>query len=87
MPRVVVVTRFRTLTAQWAYLPTIGQNLQPFTGNGDVFIWVKNSRVGKKPLKQTKIFSTIYIGQLCLYDIACQLYNLLCITIFYHRLE
>ena len=24
----------------------IGQNLQPFTGNGDVSIWVKHSQVG-----------------------------------------
>ena len=29
-------------------MPSIGQNLQPFTGNGDVFIWVKNSRVWRK---------------------------------------
>ena len=32
----------------------IGQNLQPFTGNGNASIWVKNSRVGRKtPNKQT----------------------------------
>ena len=30
------------------------KNLQPFTGNGDVSIWVKNSRVGRwTPNKQT----------------------------------
>ena len=29
-------------------MPSIDQNLQPFTGNGDVSIWVKNSRVGQK---------------------------------------
>ena len=28
------------------------QNLQPFTGNGDVSVWVKNSRVGRKPLSK-----------------------------------
>ena len=27
-------------------MSSISQNLQPFTGNGDVSIWVKNSRVG-----------------------------------------
>ena len=33
---------------------TVGQNLQPFTSNGDIFIWGKNSRVGRKtPNKQT----------------------------------
>ena len=33
---------------------SIGQNLQPFTSNGDVSIWVKNSRVKRKtPNKQT----------------------------------
>ena len=32
----------------------IAQNLKPFTGNGDVSKWVKNSRVGwKTPNKQT----------------------------------
>ena len=31
------------------------KNLQPFAGNGDVSIWVNNSRLGwKKPQKQTK---------------------------------
>ena len=29
-------------------MPSKGQNLQPFTGNGDVSILVKNSRVGQK---------------------------------------
>ena len=36
MPRVTVaVVRLRTLTAQ---VPSIGQNLKPLTGNGDVSI-------------------------------------------------
>ena len=30
------------------------QNLQPFTGNGDVSIWVKNSRVGRKTRNKNK---------------------------------
>ena len=35
-------------------MPSIGQNLQPFTGNDDVYI-VKISLVGRKPPnKQTK---------------------------------
>ena len=34
------------LTAQSRpWVPSIGQNLQPFTDNGDVSIWVKNARV------------------------------------------
>ena len=28
-------------------MPSIGKNLQPFTGNGDFSIRVKNSRVGR----------------------------------------
>ena len=36
----------RCLTAQWQRVPSIGQNLKPFTGNGDVYIRVKNSRMG-----------------------------------------
>ena len=35
MPRVTGVARERTLTAQW---PSLSQNLQPFTGYGDVSI-------------------------------------------------
>ena len=64
----------RTLTAQWPWVPGIGQNLQPFTGNGDVSIWVKNSRVGREtPNKQFKtnrnslglIWPLIFIFVLC----------------------
>lgn len=29
-------------------VPSIGQNLKPLSGNGDVLIWVKNSHVGVK---------------------------------------
>ena len=37
-------------------MPSIGQNLQPFIGNGDVSVWVKNSPVGRKNTnKQIKI--------------------------------
>ena len=38
----------RTLIAQCSSVPSTGQNLQLFTCNGDVSIWVKNSRVGRK---------------------------------------
>ena len=49
MPPVTVHTG-----AQWPWVPSIDQNLQPITGNGDVSKWVKNSRVGRKtPDKQT----------------------------------
>ena len=49
MPRVTVgVARKRTLTAQWLWEPSIGQNLHPFTGNGDVSMSVKNPQVGRK---------------------------------------
>ena len=41
-------------------VPTIGQHLQLFTGNGDVSIWVKNSRVGRKTTnKQTNVNDVI----------------------------
>ena len=42
-------------------MPSTGQNLQPFTGNGEVSIYVKHSRIERKTLtnketnKQTKI--------------------------------
>ena len=43
-------------------MPSIGKNLQPFTGNGDISIWVNNSRVGRKTTnKQTKNFYEINI--------------------------
>ena len=32
------------------------ENVQPFAGNGDVSICAKNSRVGRKTLKQTNLF-------------------------------
>ena len=31
---------------EWPWVPSTDQNLQPFIGNGDVSIWVKNSGVG-----------------------------------------
>ena len=42
-------------------MPSIGQNLQPFTGNDDVSIWVKNSRVGRKT-KTNKNYKYIVSG-------------------------
>ena len=35
-------------------MPSTCQNLQPLTGYGDVSIWVKNARVGRKTLKTNK---------------------------------
>ena len=50
----VGVARLRTLTAHWPWVPSIGENLQPFTGKSDFSICVKNSRVGRKtPNKQS----------------------------------
>ena len=55
MTRVTVgVERLRTLTAQWQWVTSIGRYLQPFTGNGNISIWVKDSRVGRKTPKQKK---------------------------------
>ena len=40
-------------------MPSTGQNLQPITGNGDVSIWMINSRVGQnKNKQQQKPFTT-----------------------------
>ena len=50
MPRFTAdVALYRTLTTQWPWVPSIGQHLQPFTGNGEDSEWVKISRVGWKP--------------------------------------
>ena len=59
-PRVKeVVALQRTLTAQWPWLPSIGQNLRSFTGNGDVSIWV-----GRKTPKH---FWNFWIHRWCTY--------------------
>ena len=43
-------------------MASIDQNLQPFTCNGDVSKWVKNSRVGPKtPNKQTNMYRFLYL--------------------------
>ena len=57
MPSFAVgVARLRTLTAQWPWVPSIGQNLLPFTGNGDVSKWMTKSWVGRKTTnKQTEM--------------------------------
>ena len=55
MPRVTGVARWRTLNAQWPWVPSLGQNFKSPTSNGYVSIWMKNSRVGRKtPNKQAK---------------------------------
>ena len=43
----VGVANLRTLTAQWQWVLSIGQNLKSFTGNCDISIGVKNSWVGR----------------------------------------
>ena len=49
----VGVASLRTHTAQWPYVPIIDQNLQHFTGDGNVSKWVKDFWVGQKiPNKQ-----------------------------------
>ena len=48
------VARSRTLTAQWPWMPSMGQNVKPFIGNGDVSLCVRKCRVGRK--KKTKQF-------------------------------
>ena len=46
----------RTLTAQRSWVPRIGQNLQPFIGNGDVFINYMSEKIwsGTKKKQPTK---------------------------------
>ena len=46
------VARSRTLTAQWPWMPSMGQNVKPFIGNGDVSLCVRKCRVGRKKTKQ-----------------------------------
>ena len=54
LARVAVgVARSKTLATQWPWVPSIGQNLQSFTGNRDVSIWVKKISSGTKNSKQT----------------------------------
>ena len=56
------MARKRTLGASWPWVPSIGQNLQPFTGNNDVSISysVKNSLVGQKPTnRKTNLIETV----------------------------
>ena len=40
----VGVAHQRTLTAKWPWVPSIGQNLQPFTGNGDVSLYIYSEK-------------------------------------------
>ena len=52
--------------AQWPLVLSIGQNLQPFTGNGDTS-WVKNSQVRRKNPKQINCtnLNSLYPRMLC----------------------
>ena len=42
------VARYKTLTAQWPTVSSVGQNLKSFTGYGYFSKLVQNSRVGRK---------------------------------------
>ena len=69
MPCITVgVAHSWILTAPWLWVPSIGQNLQPFNGNGDFSMSEKFSSGMKKTKKQTNIqsycmlrFSTEYV--------------------------
>ena len=46
---------FKTLTAQKAWMPSIGQNMQPVTDTyGDVSMWMKTSWVGQTVLNKER---------------------------------
>ena len=44
------------MNPQWSWVPSIGQNVKFFTGNGDVSKWVENSRVDRKTLYKQSTF-------------------------------
>ena len=80
MSRVTVgVARLRTLTAQWPWVLSVGQILQPFTGNGDVTMSEKLSSRTKKPktCKQTAVLlhvlHVIFISLAALLPLTCWL--------------
>ena len=56
---IVGVARWRILTAQWPWVPSIGQNLKSFIGNDDISKFVKNSRVGRKTTNKQILSRTI----------------------------
>ena len=63
-----------------ARLPSICQNIQPFTGNGDVSIWVKNLRMGRKTTnKQTNniVIKDEAMGIISFLLVSCLLLNVL----------
>ena len=65
MPRVTVsVARWRTLTAQIPWMPSICQKLKPLTGYGDVSIWVNilewDIKLQKKKNKKKKKYKRVY---------------------------
>ena len=62
MPRVTVnVARYVETEQSMSAEHTIGQNLQRFTGNGDVSKCVKYYRMGRQtPNKQTHLVCLIY---------------------------
>lgn len=54
----VCATSWRTLISEWLLVPSIDQNLQPFTVNGDVSILLINSKEGCKTTNKQK--QTLY---------------------------
>ena len=63
MTRLLVsVERVKPLTAQWPGVLSIGQNLQSFAGNDDVFIWVKILKWDAKPPTNKKIWLVIALS-------------------------
>ena len=50
----VGVASKKNAIAQRPLVPNLNKKLDPFTGNGDQTIGVKNSQVGRKTPKQTK---------------------------------
>ena len=55
------VARSISFNAQWPCVPGMGQNLQSFTGDGYVSIWVKNSRVGQMLISWFFIYFSLKI--------------------------
>ena len=66
MTRVTVgVAGWRRFHAHWPLVPSIGQNLKPFTGYGDVSKWVKNIlQWDVKQQTNKKIFVVNFIFQI-----------------------
>ena len=62
---------YRTLTAQWPWVPSIGHNLQSF--NGEVSKWVKKSQVGEKLQTNNITNWGIYAPDTCGKTLVCSI--------------